>query len=162
MKRIIIKSLYDAFDYVMSHYYPYGLEEFAEKTDTYAVISFQDSHTGGFGITFAENDFCKGVLTLYVDDIFKEVEGLVLFGEDHAKQIIDFVDSHKDVDTLIVHCYAGQSRSVAAGAYLMEYFGVDNSEIFKTHSPNMHIYETLKKYVLSSSRKPQTENRLQQ
>ena len=33
MKRIIIKSLYDTFDYVMAHYYPYGLEEFAEKAD---------------------------------------------------------------------------------------------------------------------------------
>ena len=33
--------------------------EFAEKTDTYAVISIQDSHTGGFGFCFQENQYCK-------------------------------------------------------------------------------------------------------
>lgn len=52
MKRVIVKSVYDAFEYVMQHYYPAGLEEFAEKSDTYAVISIQDTHTKGFGFTF--------------------------------------------------------------------------------------------------------------
>lgn len=148
MKKIVIKSLYDTFDYVMEHYYPYGLEEFAERTDTYAVISFQDSHTGGFGFEFKENRFCKGVLTLKVDDIYKPVDGLIFFDRSHAEKIISFVEEHDDVDTLIVHCYAGQSRSVAAGAYLMEYFGIDNTEILNSHSPNMHIYNTLKQYVI--------------
>lgn len=78
MKRVIVKSVYDAFEYVMQHYYPAGLEELAEKSDTYAVISIQDTHTKGFGFTFQENQFCKGVLNLYFDDIVKEVEGAVL------------------------------------------------------------------------------------
>ena len=69
MKRVIVKSVYDAFEYVMQHYYPAGLKEFAEKSDTYAVISIQDTHTKGFGFTFSENQFCKGVLTLYFDDM---------------------------------------------------------------------------------------------
>ena len=42
--RVLVKSLYDTFDYVMEHYYPFGLEEFAEKRDTSAIISIQDSH----------------------------------------------------------------------------------------------------------------------
>ena len=79
MNRVIVKSVHGAFDYVMEHYYPYGMAaEAAEQgalTDTYAVISIQDSHTGGFGVTFAENQFCKGVLTLYFDDIVTEVDG---------------------------------------------------------------------------------------
>lgn len=78
MNRVIVKSVHGAFDYVMEHYYPYGMAaEAAEQgalTDTYAVISIQDSHTGGFGVTFAENQFCKGVLTLYFDDIVTEVD----------------------------------------------------------------------------------------
>ena len=69
MKRVLVKSVHGAFDYVMEHYYPFEMaDEAAEQgalTDTYAVISIQDSHTGGFGVTFAENQFCKGVL----DDI---------------------------------------------------------------------------------------------
>ena len=39
MKRVLVKSVYDAFDFVLEHYYPFGLEEFAQRTDCYAVIS---------------------------------------------------------------------------------------------------------------------------
>lgn len=91
MKRVIVKSVYDAFEYVMQHYYPAGLEEFAEKSDTYAIISIQDTHTKGFGFTFSEKQFCKGVLTLYFDDIVKEVEGAVLFDEEMDEKIIAFI-----------------------------------------------------------------------
>ncbi|MBO4538443.1 MAG: hypothetical protein J5694_06230, partial [Erysipelotrichaceae bacterium] len=97
MKKVIVKSVYDAFDYVMEHYYPYGLEEFAQLTDSYAVISIQDTHTGGFGLEFRENAFCKGVLTLYFDDIVREVEGAVLFSPRQASYIIDFIRGHQDV-----------------------------------------------------------------
>ena len=57
MRRILVKSLNEAFDFVMDHYYPAGCEEDAKRKDTYAVISIQDTHTGGFGVTFAENKF---------------------------------------------------------------------------------------------------------
>ena len=79
VKRVLIKSVYDAFDYVMAHYYPYGLEALAERKDSYAVISIQDTHTEGFGIHFCENKFCKGVLTLMFDDVEREVPQAVLF-----------------------------------------------------------------------------------
>ena len=59
MKRILVRSVHEAFEYVMAHYYPFGQAEFAEKTDPYAVISIQDSHTGGFGFCFQENQYCK-------------------------------------------------------------------------------------------------------
>ena len=36
MKRIMLRSVYDAFDYVMAHYAPAGMEEMAQKQDTYA------------------------------------------------------------------------------------------------------------------------------
>lgn len=32
MKKIIVRSVYDAFDYVMQHYYPPGLDELADYT----------------------------------------------------------------------------------------------------------------------------------
>ena len=91
MKRVLVRSVYDAFDYVMAHYYPAGLEEFAEKTDSYAVISIQDTHTDGFGIAFTENRFCKGVLTLLFDDIDHEVDGAVLFSAEMAREVIAFI-----------------------------------------------------------------------
>lgn len=143
MKRVIVKSVYDAFEYAMDHYYPFGMQEFVEKDDTYAVISIQDAHNGGFGIQFTTNDYCKDVLTLLVDDIYKEVDGAVLFNKEHAKQIFDFVEKNKDgVDTILVHCHAGQSRSAAVAAFLEKiYFGKD--DIYNSHRVNDYIYKAL-------------------
>lgn len=148
MKRVIVRSVHGAFGYVMEHYYPFGMEKEAAGegalTDTYAVISIQDSHTGGFGVQFAENQFCKGVLTLQFDDIETEVEGAVLFSDEMAEQIIGFIELNKDkVETLLVHCYAGQSRSRAVGAFAVEMLGGDNSRYFEEGTPNQYVYDVL-------------------
>ena len=148
MNRVIVKSVHGAFGYVMEHYYPFGMAaEAAEQgalTDTYAVISIQDSHTRGFGVTFAENQFCRGVLTLLFDDIVTEVDGAVLFDDDMADRIIDFIERFRsEVDTLLVHCYAGQSRSRAVGAFAVEMLGGDNSKYFEDGVPNQYIYDVL-------------------
>ena len=145
MKRLLVRSVFDTFDYVMQHYYPAGLEEMVERSDTYAIISIQDTHTDGFGITFSESRFCKGVLTLYFYDIIREVDGAVLFSVEMAEQIISFVLEHKDVDTLLIHCYAGRSRSRAVGAFVVKMSGGDNSSYFTNGSPNLHVYHTLVK-----------------
>ena len=148
MKRVLVKSVHGAFDYVMEHYYPFEMADEATVqgalTDTYVVISIQDSHTDGFGIRFKENQFCKGVLTLYFDDIVTEVDGAVLFDDDMAESIIDFIELHKTkVDTLLVHCYAGQSRSRAVGAFAVEMLGGDNRKYFEDGVPNQYIYDVL-------------------
>lgn len=143
MKRVLVKSIFDAFEYVMQHYYPAGMQEMVEKSDTYAVISIQDSHTDGFGITFSKNQYCKAVLTLKFDDIIRPVAGAQLFTEDMAKQIISFIRNNRDVDTLLIHCYAGQSRSRAVGAFAVKMLGGDNSKYFTRYSPNMYVYNVL-------------------
>ncbi len=143
MKRVLLKSVFDAFDYVMQHYYPAGLEELVERSDTYAVISIQDTHSGGFGFTFAKNQYCKDVLTLYFDDITQEVEGAVLFTDEMAGQIIDFIEANVTADTLLVHCFAGQSRSRAVAAFAVQMLGGDNSKYLKHGGANMYVYDTL-------------------
>lgn len=145
MKRILVKSVYDAFDYVMDHYYPAGQRKFAPRSDTYAVISIQDTHTQGFGVRFQENEFCRGVLTLYFDDVERPVEGAVLFTEDQAREVIDFVMSMGKAETLLVHCYGGESRSRAVGAFAAKMLGADNSRLMKTGHPNRHVLATLEK-----------------
>lgn len=136
-----------AFEHVMQHYYPAGMEDMAEKSDTYAVISIQDSHTGGFGIAFSENKYCKAVLTLKFDDIVRPVDGAQLFTADMARQIIGFIKQNQDVDTLLIHCYAGQSRSRAVGAFAVWYLGGDNSAYFEKYSPNEYVYDLLMQTV---------------
>ncbi len=148
LRRVLVKSVHGAFGYVMEHYYPFGMaDEAAEQgalTDTYAVISIQDSHTQGFGFQFTENQFCKGVLTLLFDDIVSEVDGAVLFNDEMADQTIEFIEQYKSfVDTLLIHCYAGQSRSRAVGAFAVDMLGGDNSKYFEEGSPNQYIYDVL-------------------
>jgi len=143
MKRVLVKSLDETYEYVMDHYFPAELEEFARRKDTYAIISIQDTHTEGFGLRFCESKCCKGVLTLLFDDVYKEVEGAVAFNRDMAEQIIAFIREHKAVETLLVHCYAGQSRSRAVGAFAVKMLGGNNARYFQEGSPNMLVYDTL-------------------
>ena len=143
MKRVLVKSVFEAFDYVMDHYYPPGLHEFAAKNDTYAVISIQDTHTQGFGFVFSESLFCRGVLTLYFDDIVRQEEGAALFSEEQARKIIEFVRAHQNAETLLIHCYGGQSRSRAVGAFCVEMLGGDSTAYFQNGRPNEWVYETL-------------------
>lgn len=145
MKRILLRSVFDAFEYVMDHYYPFGLEELAQRKDSYAVISIQDSHTEGFGFEFTESKSCRGVLTLYFDDVVRPVEGLSCFSETDAEEILDFVEAQRSADTLLIHCYAGESRSRAVAAFIVKYLGRDNGEYFRTGHPNELVYETLEK-----------------
>ena len=143
MKRVLLKSVFDAFDYVLSHYAPFGMEEAAERTDLYAVISIQDASTDGFGFVFRKNRFCADVLTLYFDDVEREADGAVLFSDGQAEQIIDFILKNRKVETLLVHCYGGQSRSRAVAAFAVKMLGGDNSPYFETGSPNRHVYDVL-------------------
>ena len=145
MKRVLVKSVYDAFEYVMDHYHPPGLTEFARRKDTYAVISIQDTHQGGFGFAFTENRFCTGVLTLLFDDVEGEAEGTVCFTEEMAEEVIRFILSHRRADTLLVHCYGGQSRSRAVGAFAVKLLGGDNTKYFTGGTPNRLVYETLER-----------------
>ena len=61
-----------------------------------------------------------GILWLYFDDIETEVPG-ASFNEEHAKQIIDVVTSHPDMD-IYVHCFAGMSRSQAVAHFIARHF----------------------------------------
>ncbi len=133
MKRILVKSLFDCFDYVVD----------GPSEDTLAILSIQNSKGGGFGFRFTENARNKAVLTLLFDDIEQETAGMVLFSSAQAREIIRFILANRSVDTLLIHCYAGMSRSRAVGAFAVKLFGKDNAAYFQTGVPNRHVYDTL-------------------
>jgi len=56
-------------------------------------------------------------LVLAVDDIATPVEGYTLPGQEHVERLLDFVGQWDRVAPLVVHCFAGISRSTA-GAYV--------------------------------------------
>lgn len=87
------------------------------------------------------------VLTLYFDDIDREVDGAVLFSEEQARKVISFVRKNTKVESLLVHCYGGESRSRAVGAFVTEMLHGNSKKYFETGHPNMHVYETLKRVL---------------
>ena len=143
MKRVLLRSVFEAFDYVMDHYAPYGMEDMVQQDDTYAVISIQDAQSGGFGFEFTESRYCRDVLTLRFDDVEGDAEGAVPFSEEMAEEMIRFILRNRDADTLLIHCYAGQSRSRAVAAFAVKMFGKDNAAYFEGGRPNRLVYELL-------------------
>ena len=142
--KILVLSARDALRYVMSHFCEPGMTEYPENTDTYAAISIQDTISGGFGFELKENEYCKAVLTLYFDDIERPERGLKRMTHGQAKQIVDFIEANKNVDTLLIHCFAGFSRSRAVGVFAREYLGIapTDDKYF-----NNHVYKLLKNVV---------------
>ena len=75
----------------------------------------------GFGFELKKNKYCKDVLTLYFDDIEEPEHGLRLISFPQAIAIVKFIKAHaEDVDTLLIHCFAGVSRSLAVGVFSRE------------------------------------------
>lgn len=139
---ILVTSAREALRYVMSHFCQPGVTEYPENTDIYAAISIQDTIGGGFCFELKENQYCKGVLTLYFDDIEKPEHGFKLIDKYQAEQIIEFINMHRDVDTLLIHCFAGISRSKAVGMFAREMLEIQST---KETYYNHYVYETLKK-----------------
>ena len=56
-------------------------------------------------------------LVLSIDDISMPIDGYTLPGEEHIGRLIDFVGAWDRQAPMVVHCYAGISRSTA-GAFV--------------------------------------------
>lgn len=69
--------------------------------------------------------------------------------KEDAKEILDFVDKHKDADRIVVHCSAGISRSPAVGVAIAGHFNLWHEEraIFdnRLYLPNQTVIERIGK-----------------
>ena len=54
------------------------------------------------GVAFIASHYCKDVLTLCFDDVICEVESAVLFTDEMAGRIIDFIKKNRKVDMLLI------------------------------------------------------------
>ncbi|MEP0324756.1 tyrosine phosphatase family protein [Bauldia litoralis] len=53
-------------------------------------------------------------LFIGINDIIEDTDGLITPGEDHVRELIEFVRRWDGERPMVVHCYAGISRSTAA------------------------------------------------
>ena len=108
---------------------------------------------------------CRNTISLNFADItveqYKKMKGYceangqacnaILFNEDHAKEIVQFVkDVHADKESavLIVHCHAGISRSGAVGTFACDYVRLDYQEFIDLNPyimSNPHVLSLLRR-----------------
>lgn len=88
----------------------------------------------------------SNVLNLEFDDATDEenerrikagLNELVLFTEQQANQIIDFIERNKHVETFYIHCLAGQSRSGAVGMFVNDLHGEETYFEFVNSNPTI-------------------------
>lgn len=82
-----------------------------EATGARHVISLIN---GGTVFTRPSNVDPTNHLFLGINDIVVEMEGLVAPGEAHMHELLEFVRAWPREAPLVIHCYAGISRSTAA------------------------------------------------
>ena len=140
---ILIRSVHGALRYLAAHIGGTPEAEFPENYRHYAVISVQDSPPKQYGFQFTESRYCHGVLTLTFDDIAAPHDGLQLMTAEQARQIIAFLDAHRDVDELLIHCRAGISRSAAVGAFARMYYRQPPLPEHSPYLPNAYVYDLL-------------------
>lgn len=113
---------------------------FKTGIDPCVIVSID---TDGDHVKLNRNASIKDVLCLTFDDV---ETGDTAITEHHAEQIANFVRRWiNKVDTVIVHCDAGVSRSAGIGAAIMKWANGDDSAIFNNGRfiPNMRCFRMM-------------------
>ena len=114
---------------------------------TSAIISITDVDKELNTLIVNTDNGVKWVLKVQFDDRDKGEPFCIT--EKDAEKIAEFVKKTADkVDTIIVHCEAGISRSAGVAAAISKYFFNDDTAIFnnRQYCPNMTCY----RYVLNA------------
>lgn len=87
----------------------------------------------------------ESVLRLRFDDIFERSEEMVVFDELMDDSILDWLsDVEGRLDSIVVHCLAGISRSAAVARFIAVRYGVDDFDL-EYRCYNEHVYSVLSK-----------------
>lgn len=122
----------------------------------YVVISITDP--GSRPARIPKSAGFRDVLRLQFHDaiplkIFRLPPDVVLMNEDHAESIWQFVRQWQEtVETIVVHCEQGMSRSPAVAAAICDALGGDNRWLFQEYFPNRYVYNLMAEAVVSRER----------
>jgi len=111
--------------------------------ESHAVISIREP--GSDMPAIPRNELCRGILSLSFHDLHRpERPDVILFTAEHAREIFDFFTAVRpELETLVIHCEAGISRSAAVAAALSRATIGADSFFFEHYAPNPLVYSTL-------------------
>lgn len=78
-------------------------------------------------------DFAAVLRLNFTDIIEQDDPSDVLFSEDHARAIREFLDSWPEATRIVVHCHAGISRSPGVALGLCDIRGWATAELERSH-----------------------------
>ena len=115
---------------------------FFEHTEPYAIIGISDSYSTD--IEYIDSPNLVGKLMIRFDDIMKPVKGKILFKDNTARMIWDFIEEiYNNIDLLMVHCNAGVSRSTAIAAAISKAYNGYCTKYFYWYCPNQYVYKKM-------------------
>ena len=120
-----------------------------KHSKTSLIISIKSSWDRELpNLSITKENGVKYILALSFDDITYEDDPRFAMTEEDGKKVAEFINAHYDeVDTIIVHCDGGISRSAGVAAAIMRVKEGDDFPLFASQSkhPNMTCYlRTLK------------------
>ena len=109
------------------------------------LISITTHNSASANVKSNSKNNIKNILFLTFDDTDNTTTGIQ---KKDAKRIKKFLNTNipkYNIDTILVNCNAGQSRSAGVAAALMFYFNNDDTPIFDNpmYKPNMLCYRTV-------------------
>jgi len=118
-----------------------GIKNGVLAHSAYIVISIRDPDSPRPRVK--KQSGLRAVLYLIFNDAEPPTtESMVLMTPEQAQQIVDFVERHqRSVETVVVHCEAGMSRSPAVAAALCKSMGGDDRQFWQSFTPNVYVYK---------------------
>jgi len=105
------------------------------KSESVKLINAKNSLLDILELQFHDYDNIK-----WIDNEFK----LKFFTDYHAKKILNFVIKYEHlVETFLIHCEAGISRSAGVAGALSVIYNKDDRKYFQSYLPNMLVYRTI-------------------
>lgn len=107
-------------------------------------VIFSISDTREARLETLGTDTTKDILYLYFHDANIAGDGIDLFNDSHADQILNFYLRYRDeVQMMVAHCYAGMCRSPAVIAALQRIHLGHDDDWFARKRPNTLVYRTI-------------------
>lgn len=122
----------------------FRVEKGINWTNPHVIISITDLPSDPAEIP--DNPACLAILRMSFPDrdTFSKNGPNDLFSKEQARTIWNFVFKHKgSINSIMVHCTMGVSRSPGVAAALSNIINGDDMDYFKRFTPNRYVYRML-------------------